>query len=258
MIGVKDGSKFASYNPILRYIHDKIEDELIKTNTIIPAIVHSYNEKTNRAEIIPIFSVNHKRKGSLTIPPLPDVMVAHYGSEKSSSYFSKLNQGDAGLLFISQRALTEFKQKIENGELPVQHSPKNLRRHNISDGLFMPMNFRPNASNGIIANNLSTLAFENQATSLKAIIDDLTDQVSRLKNQVTSMDVAITTSITTMNAIPVVGQGLFAAWSPYIAASTTIKLQLIRITASLTALKLKTKGLLKDKGGVLGLLSNIL
>lgn len=112
-----------------------VTDTMFRTRCAIPAIVQSYNPKTNTAEVQP--AIREKmiaEDGTIYYQQLPlllDVPVV-FPQTKTCGISFQLKKNDECLVIFSDLAIDNFWEKgsIQN--------PVEVRRHDLSDGIAIP------------------------------------------------------------------------------------------------------------------------
>ena len=103
-------------------------------NVCLPATVISYNSSNNTVDLQPAIQVVLTDNTFLDMPQLFDIPVLEIGG-KSLSVKIPLQEGDTGIVIFCDRDITLFKQEKNNTQ------PNTLRKHDLSDGIFIPMRF---------------------------------------------------------------------------------------------------------------------
>lgn len=106
----------------------------IELNVCIPAIVKAYNSADNTVDLQPAIQAVLKDNSFLTLPQIFDIPVLELGG-KGLSVKIPLEAGDTGIVIFCDRDITLFKQEKKNTQ------PNTLRKHDLSDGIFIPMRF---------------------------------------------------------------------------------------------------------------------
>jgi hypothetical protein len=107
-------------------------------NVALPATVVSYDEATQSATVrpVPCFRRKDPAQGNAVVcyrpPDVPGVPVLFAGGA-SWSIVGPLAEGDPGLLVICDRSTDEWRA---TGGATVE--PQDPRRHNLTDGIFIP------------------------------------------------------------------------------------------------------------------------
>ena len=137
--------RFFTPNPVAKYVKEELKALRIRLNTCIPAIIQSYDVKTNRAVVLPIYKIKLREEvdlGGVTtdeipISPLSNVPVLFFGGSNLRVSFEP-KKDDKGLLLFSQRSLDDWKAFLIENALPKQHYPKINRTFDLNDGVFLP------------------------------------------------------------------------------------------------------------------------
>ena len=103
-------------------------------NVCLPATVTSYNSSNNTVDLQPAIQVVLTNNTFLDMPKLFDIPVLEIGG-KNLSVKIPLQEGDTGIVIFCDRDITLFKQEKKNTQ------PNTLRKHDLSDGIFIPMRF---------------------------------------------------------------------------------------------------------------------
>lgn len=109
----------------------------------LPANVISYNATENTADLqIAIQEVLMNNK-FIDMPQIFDIPVLELGGNDLSVKIP-LKAGDTGIVIFCDRDITLFKQEKKNTQ------PQTLRKHDLSDGIFIPMKFGNSGSSNIV------------------------------------------------------------------------------------------------------------
>lgn len=115
----------------------------IELNVCLPATVLSYNSADNTVDLQPAIQAVLKDNSFVSLPQIFDVPVLELGGSGLSIKIP-LQAGDTGIVIFCDRDITLFKQEKKNTQ------PNTLRKHDLSDGIFIPMRFgNSGASNNI-------------------------------------------------------------------------------------------------------------
>lgn len=129
-----------SLDGILKMVKKSI---FIELNVCLPATVVSYNSADNTVDLQPAIQSVLKDNSFVSLPQIFDVPVLELGG-KGLSVKIPLQAGDTGIVIFCDRDITLFKQEKKNTQ------PNTLRKHDLSDGIFIPMKFgNSGASNNI-------------------------------------------------------------------------------------------------------------
>lgn len=120
-----------SLDGILKMVKRNI---FIELNVCIPAIVKAYNSADNTVDLQPAIQAVLKDNSFLTLPQIFDIPVLELGG-KGLSIKIPLEAGDTGIVIFCDRDISLFKQEKKNTQ------PNTLRKHDLSDGIFIPMKF---------------------------------------------------------------------------------------------------------------------
>lgn len=103
-------------------------------NVCLPATVTKYNSSNNTVSLQPSIQVVLTDNTFLDMPQIFDIPVLELGG-KGLSVKIPLEAGDTGIVVFCDRDITLFKQEKKNTQ------PNTLRKHDLSDGIFIPMKF---------------------------------------------------------------------------------------------------------------------
>jgi hypothetical protein len=103
-------------------------------NVCLPATVVTYNSEKNTVKLQPAIQDVLPDKTFRTLPLLLNVPVLEIGG-KNLSVKIPLQEGDTGIVIFCDRDITLFKQEKKNTQ------PNTLRKHDLADGIFIPMRF---------------------------------------------------------------------------------------------------------------------
>lgn len=103
-------------------------------NVCLPATVTKYNSSNNTVSLQPAIQVVLTDNTFLDMPQIFDIPVLELGG-KGLSVKIPLQVGDTGIVIFCDRDITLFKQEKKNTQ------PNTLRKHDLSDGIFIPMKF---------------------------------------------------------------------------------------------------------------------
>lgn len=106
----------------------------IELNVCLPATVVSYNSADNTVDLQPAIQAVLKDNSFVSLPQIFDIPVLELGG-KSLSVKIPLQEGDTGIVVFCDRDISLFKQEKKNTQ------PNTLRKHDLSDGIFIPMKF---------------------------------------------------------------------------------------------------------------------
>lgn len=115
---------------LIEVVNLAIESRLCELHTSLPAIVESYDSKTGLASVKPMLKKKFvNESAAVEMPIIQDVPVAFPRTQKSFVILP-VAKGDIGHLQFSERSLDIWK------ELGGIQDPKDIRKHNLSDGVF--------------------------------------------------------------------------------------------------------------------------
>lgn len=120
-----------SYEALMQILKDNI---FVTLNVCLPAIVKEYNSTNNTVKLQPAIQSVIIDEGFVNMPLLLNVPVLEIGG-KNLSVKIPLQAGDTGIVIFCDRDITLFKQEKKNTQ------PNTLRKHDLSDGIFIPMRF---------------------------------------------------------------------------------------------------------------------
>lgn len=115
----------------------------INLNVCLPATVISYDSTKNQVDIQPAIQEVLTNNNFLDMPQIFNVPVLELGGNGLSVKIP-LKAGDTGIVIFCDRDITLFKQEKKNTQ------PNTLRKHDLADGIFIPMVFSSNGSNNIL------------------------------------------------------------------------------------------------------------
>lgn len=103
-------------------------------NVCLPATVIAYDNSKNTVKLQPAIQTVLPDKTFQDMPLLLNVPVLEIGG-KGLSIKIPLEPGDTGIVIFCDRDITLFKQEKKNTQ------PNTLRKHDLGDGIFVPMQF---------------------------------------------------------------------------------------------------------------------
>lgn len=106
----------------------------LNLNVCLPAIVKKYNSTTNTVTLQLAIQAVLTNNKFIDMPQIFDIPVLELGG-KNLSVKIPLQEGDTGIVVFCDRDITLFKQEKKNTQ------PNTLRKHDLSDGIFIPMRF---------------------------------------------------------------------------------------------------------------------
>ena len=115
----------------------------IDLHVCLPATVVSYDSATNTVDLQPAIQAVLLDNKFVTLPQIFDIPVLELGG-KGLSVKIPLQPGDTGIVIFCDRDITLFKQEKKNTQ------PNTLRKHDLSDGIFIPMKFGSAGSDNIL------------------------------------------------------------------------------------------------------------
>lgn len=156
---------------------------LFDVHTCLPAKIKTYDEATQKAEIIPLLKIKYKHKDTPTdLAIISNVPVQWPSADSGAAYIHlPLKVGDFGIVIFAERSLDTWL----SGE-GDSVSPDDPRHHHLSDAIFIPgvLPFKKalsisNPANMILKNNNMTIEIdpsgkikiEGAAQELLAVID---------------------------------------------------------------------------------------
>ena len=115
----------------------------INFNVCLPAVVVSYDNTKNEVDLQPAIQEVLTNNKFLTMPQIFNIPVLELGGNDLSIKIP-LKAGDTGIVIFCDRDITLFKQEKKNTQ------PNTLRKHDLSDGIFIPMRFGSSGSSNIL------------------------------------------------------------------------------------------------------------
>lgn len=122
-----------------------LERHKLDDDNCLPAIIVSYDRKTNLATVRPLIQIVLVNKVAKQRNPLTKIHVLSLGAGGFHINFP-VKAGDLGWIVAADRDLSKFRETL--AEAP----PNNARAHTFSDGLFVPDVFRKYTINAEDAN----------------------------------------------------------------------------------------------------------
>ena len=154
-----------------------------KLNVCLPANVIKYNSSNNTVDIQPSIQVVLTDNKFMDMPQIFDVPVLEVGG-KGLSVKIPLQAGDTGIVIFCDRDISLFKQEKKN----IQ--PNTLRKHDLADGIFIPMKFGNSGSSNIsIQNTDGSVKFEITSSGINVKGNIIVD------GEITATDVKTDTNI---------------------------------------------------------------
>ena len=164
-------------------------------NVCLPATVTKYNSSNNTVSLQPAIQVVLTDNTFLDMPQIFDIPVLELGG-KGLSVKIPLEAGDTGIVVFCDRDITLFKQEKKNTQ------PNTLRKHDLSDGIFIPMRFgSAGSSNILIQSNDGATQFEITSSGINVKGNITVD------GEITATDVKTTTNVSLKNHIHSGGTG---------------------------------------------------
>lgn len=115
----------------------------LNLNVCLPATVISYDSSKNQVDLQPAIQVVLTDNTFLDMPKIFNVPVLELGGNGLSIKIP-LKAGDTGIVIFCDRDITLFKQEKKNTQ------PNTLRKHDLADGIFIPMKFGSSGSSNIL------------------------------------------------------------------------------------------------------------
>ena len=154
-----------------------------KLNVCLPANVIKYNSSNNTVDIQPSIQVVLTDNKFMDMPQIFDVPVLELGG-KGLSVKIPLQTGDTGIVIFCDRDISLFKQEKKNTQ------PNTLRKHDLADGIFIPMKFGNSGSSNIsIQNTDGSVKFEITSSGINVKGNIVVD------GEITATDVKTDTNI---------------------------------------------------------------
>ena len=154
-----------------------------KLNVCLPANVIKYNSSNNTVDIQPSIQVVLTDNKFMDMPQIFDVPVLELGG-KGLSVKIPLEAGDTGIVIFCDRDISLFKQEKKNTQ------PNTLRKHDLADGIFIPMKFGNSGSSNIsIQNTDGSVKFEITSSGINVKGNIVVD------GEITATDVKTDTNI---------------------------------------------------------------
>ena len=152
-------------------------------NVCLPATVISYDNSKNTVKLQPAIQAVTQDKSFKNLPILLNVPVLELGGAGLSVKIP-LQAGDTGIVIFCDRGITLFKQEKKNTQ------PNTLRKHDLSDGIFIPMKFGNSGSSNIsIQNTDGSVKFEITSSGINVKGNIVVD------GEITATDVKTDTNI---------------------------------------------------------------
>lgn len=134
------GKNTSNVSTLLDLVKKKI---FLDLKVCLPANVISYNSENNTVDLqISVQEVLMNNK-FVDMPQIFDIPVLELGGNDLSIKIP-LKKDDTGIVIFCDRDITLFKQEKKNTQ------PQTLRKHDLSDGIFIPMKFGNSGSSNIV------------------------------------------------------------------------------------------------------------
>lgn len=167
----------------------------LNLNVCLPAIVKKYSSSNNTVTLQPAIQVVLTNNTFLDMPQIFNVPVLELGG-KGLSVKIPLQEGDTGIVIFCDRDISLFKQEKKNTQ------PNTLRKHDLSDGIFIPMRFgNSGSSNIMIQSEDGNTQFEVTSSGINVKGNITVD------GEITATDVKTDTGISLKNHIHSGGTG---------------------------------------------------
>ena len=117
------------------FVKNAIRKELLEAHTCLPAKIKSYDETTQKAEIIPLLKIKYTHKDKPTDLAIINNVPVQWPSSNGGSAFihMPLKVGDFGIVIFSERSIDTW--LAGEGD---SVSPEDPRHHHLSDAIFIP------------------------------------------------------------------------------------------------------------------------
>lgn len=159
----------------------------INFNVCLPAVVTSYDNTKNQVDLQPAIQEVLTNNNFLTMPQIFNIPVLELGG-KGLSVKIPLQEGDTGIVIFCDRDISLFKQEKKNTQ------PNTLRKHDLSDGIFIPMRFgNSGSSNIMIQSEDGNTQFEVTSSGINVKGNITVD------GEITATDVKTTTNVSLKN-----------------------------------------------------------
>lgn len=129
-----------SYDAVMQILKENI---FVNLRVCIPAIVVEYNNTNNTVKLQPAIKTILEDNRIIDMPILLNVPVLELGGNNLSIKIP-LKVGDTGIVIFCDRDISLFKQEKKSTQ------PNTLRKHDLGDGIFIPMRFGNSGSSNII------------------------------------------------------------------------------------------------------------
>lgn len=184
-----------SYLSNLKSLISRIVDNwLYNVRTHLPAQVVSYDSTANTCSVQPCvkqLKFVDPDKTEVNLPQLDDVPVAQCGSGKLLLSVAP-QVGSYGTIHVFDRSIAEW---LESGGIVT---PANIRRHSLSDALFVPDLYPlvEDGDNGLIATGLDTDRISLRTRTGSTKISVLDNESVEVKNENATVTIAVNGEIT--------------------------------------------------------------
>ena len=120
---------------LAEFIKSAIRKGLLEAHTCLPAKIKSYDESTQKAEIIPLLKIKYRHKDTPTdLPVIPNVPVQWPSANAGAAFIHlPLKADDFGIIVFSERSIDTW--LAGEGD---SVSPEDPRHHHLSDAIFIP------------------------------------------------------------------------------------------------------------------------
>ena len=113
-------------------LNASISTTLADVHTSFPAVVQSFDEEKQEADVVPVIKRRKNVGGFEELPLLPSIPVLYPSSNESSIYFP-LAKGDSVYVMISERSIDAW---LASGNR--QSNPSIARKFDLSDAVCIP------------------------------------------------------------------------------------------------------------------------
>lgn len=175
-----DPQDLSNLEGILKILKNNIFTTL---NVCMPCNVISYNPEDNTADLQPAIQRVLQDNTFQDRSVLSNVPVLELGGNGLSIKIP-LKEGDTGIVIFCDRDITLFKQEKSNTQ------PNTLRKHDLSDGIFIPMRFGNTGSSNILIQS------EDEATQFEITSSGINIKGNiTVDGEITATDVKTTTNV---------------------------------------------------------------
>lgn len=168
-------------------LQEALNARLANVHTSIPAVIHTYDQTTQTAQVRINIRFARREDGVLLrySPPILSNVPVAWPSASSYSITYPLAAGDTGLLIFSERSLDEWKQAKQSDEV----EPAMLRRFHLSDAVFLPQGRSPAealgaealASGALVVRGTEVRLGDSTATSFVALATLVATELNALR-----------------------------------------------------------------------------